>query len=270
MLRGYDLNSADHILKDEESHFPLNHLNPRVQNLDSYHHYLHAQHPGHYVGVRRGSSGSPPSPNHGKKGKYMADPRASVSLKPIYLPRPTVTNTLASSNHSNSPTLDSGRLVSQSLYPYNLGRLSPSERNRVFFQKRIPGGANILVNDAWMVLPLDPTRRSSCYSCTSTHDDHRCEGCRRHSCPVDPPAETMDRASSSSRGSRDSYTNNNSRNESNHNQIMNLNNQKERGNNQRSTSPSKKSNNNNNKFSNENPPPPQKSSAVNDVTDTKL
>lgn len=271
MLRGYDLNSADHILKDEELQFPLNHLNPRVQNLDPYHHYLHPLH------VRRGSSGSSPSPIHGKKGKYMADPHASVSLKPIYLPRPTVSNTIPSKAHSNSPTSDSGRLVSQSLYPYNLARLSPSERNRVFYQKRIPGGANILVNDAWMVLPLDPVRRTSCYSCSSSTREDRCDGCRRHSCPVDPLTETIDRGSSSSRGSRDSYTNNNNnRNESNHNQMMNLNNQQHRTSpSHRSSSPTKKSINNNNKFNNEmekpSPqPPPHKSSVVNDVTDTKL
>lgn len=284
MLRGYDLNSADQILKDEESNFPLNHLNPRVQHLDSYHHYLHP-HP-NFAGVRRGSSSgsSPPNRHKHSHSKYTTDPHASngISLKPIYLPRP-VANAMpvnGSSNHSNSPTNDSGRLVSQSLYPYNLARLSPSERNRVFYQKRIPGGANILVNDAWMVLPLDPVRRNSCYSCSSSVREDRsvCDGCRRHSCPVDHPMtldQTMDRNSSSSRGSRDSYTNNNNRNESNLNQKMNMNNNSQHHAypNQRS-SPAKKSNNNSNsKYNNdtEKSVSPVKSSiVVNDVTDTKL
>ena len=276
MLRGYDLNPADQILKDEESNFPLNHLNPRVQHMDSYHHYAHP-HP-HYAGVRRGSSGSSSPPNRQKRSKFTTDPHAltAISLKPIYLPRP-VANTMPvsnNSNHSNSPTNDSGRLVSQSLYPYNLARLSPSERNRVFYQKRIPGGANILVNDAWMVLPLDSVRRNSCYSCSSSirEDRSTCDGCRRHSCPVDPPIsdQTLDRGSSSSRESRDSYTNNNNHNESNHNQRNMNNNQHHAYPNPRS-SPTKKSNNSNNKFNMDmEKTAAPKSTIVNDVTDTKL
>ena len=270
MLRGYDLNPGDEILKDEESSFPMNHLNPRVQHLDSFHNYLHPHHaPPHFLGVRRGSSASPADQRQQPRAPVklaMADPLSQgVSLKPIYLPRPSVVSN-GSHHLVHSPSNESGRLISQSLYPYNLARLSPSERSRVFYQKRIPGGANILVNDAWMVLPFDSVRRSSCYSCSSSTRD---ECPRRHSCPVaDASAEdtTLDRGSSSSRDSRDSYTNNNSRNESNYNHLNKHRNKQQAQQQHNSTKRTSKIIEDQERIA----AAPKSSDIVRDVTDTKL
>ena len=292
LLRGYDLNSEDQILKDEESNFPLSHLNPRVQQLDHHHHSPYHPHhhylPGHHVptyGIHRASSASSSSSHPSKRPKnLMPDPLTGISLKPIYLPRPSISNTIPCSSvpnarnrgatdHSFAPTSDHpGRLVSQSMYPYNLARLSPAERNRIFYQKRIPGGANILVNDAWMVLPFDSVRKSSCYSYASSLHEDQCDGCRRHSCPVgERPIEHTpqeDRGSSSSRGSRDS--NYNKRNESDHNRSNGNNNlQQQNAYPLNGKTPFKKNNNNESMFIEEKEFV-CKATIVNDVTDTKL
>ena len=246
MLRGYDLNSQERILKDEEATFPMNHLNPRVQHLDTV-----------------AAATCPSYLHHQSTASSRHESLSSPAFRHVLLPRPSVMAHAGAG--SPASTASRRRLASQSLYPYNLALLSPSERSRLFYQKRIPGGANILVNDAWMVLPMDtvPSRRPSAHrespsSCGA--------GCRRHSCPiVDPrlsPSAHVDRASSSS--SRDSCSNNNSRNESDHNHR-----------NQHSTSPpaiivSNSSSSKSNKQLNRELAAGDKSVLLTDVTDTKL
>lgn len=107
-----------------------------------------------------------------------------------------------------------------SIYPYQLPRLSPIERQKIYYSgKSFPGGAHVFVNDTWMVVPLEalntfsdsplhpmhpPSYRLRTSSLNGSHiqgtvssRSTSCDGCRRNSCPPEKNLSSSDEEKSS-------------------------------------------------------------------------
>ena len=209
MFGGYDLNSGTDILREEEEVLGLIGMNDGFPHLP-HHHPLRRLHMNINNNNKSNGNNNNNKQSSGKNCNLssLKTSCAGITIKPIYQSR--VHHPSFLSNESR----DDISVPSQTtIYPYQLPRLSPIERQKIYFSGRhpssFPGTANIFVNDSWMVVPLESLATTGTFSSdfTSAPPSYRlrtsslngseihatvssrstsCEGCRRHSCPPPP------------------------------------------------------------------------------------